>query len=321
MNMHQQSLLKSKEYLYARFKEINITRDYGLSAFLAQQIKAISSSKYTATAKGDIGNLLVLLKDAEIADTGYDIKGSTIWLPYGVKYKKEFVSQMSRELEGKQYEEYCFPNMISREFFKVLCDNVYDFSSQALFISGNSFQAVLKPTGESSIYPALARWIGEGKKLPIKLFQSGPFFRYKSSPHSYLRPFESSFMLEAHSAFASRDEMLSEFTDVLDVCKRWVDLLCLDTLMVSRPIEYNKPVSEQTIGFDVILPNGKTIQTAIAYLQSQIFSKPYQFAFESNGAKTTTHQITFGITERNIYTSLFVHADEFGLRLPSKLAP
>lgn len=324
MNTHRQNeIIKTKRYLYDRLSNLSNAGGYDISKSLTQQIQAISIYSYSDAANGQMNNFLDLLKDADIADLEYGIAGSAIWLPNGVKYKNRFVSLMSRDLVDHNYDEYVFPNLINPADFQVLNDKIYDFDSQALKVSAHNLQAVLAPTGEAAIYPVVSRWLREGKELPLRIFQSGPYFRYKSSPNAYLRPIECSFMLEAHGIFSTEDEMNAEFKKALLICERWAKLMCLDTFVVSRPIEFNKPVSEQTVGYDVLLPNGKTIQAVMAYLQSQIFSKPYEVKFKDNKTKTekTTEQITFGITERSIYTALFVHVDDLGLRLQSALAP
>lgn len=317
----QKSLSQTRQYLYNRLKDISLSEDYHLSASLTQQIQALSMYAYTPTTRGDMRNFFVLLKDADIVDTDYAIKGCAIWLPHGVKYKNQFVSQFSQDLANYNYEEYLFPNLVSTEDFATLCNEIYDFDNQALKVSAHDMSAVLKPTGESAIYPAVARWIKEGKQLPMRIFQAGPYFRYKSAANAWLRPIECSFMLEAHGIFASKDDMDDEYERALEISARWMRALCLDAFVVSRPIAFNKPVSTKTIGFDVLLPNGKTIQAGMAYLQSQIFSRPYGVTFHDKGTKKVTEQLTFGITERSIYTSLFVHVDDLGLRLPSTIAP
>lgn len=317
----QKSLSQTKRYLYNRLKSLAISGDYHLSASLTQQIQALSTYKYTPTAKGDTRNFFVLLKDADIVDTDYAIKGCAIWLPHGVKYKNQFVSQFSQDLVDYNYEEYLFPNLVSSDDFATLCNEIYNFDSQGLKVSAHDISAVLKPTGESGIYPVVARWLKEGKQLPLRIFQAGPYFRYKSAANAWLRPIECSFMLEAHGIFASKDDMNDEYERALEISARWMRVLCLDAFVVSRPIAFNKPVSTKTIGFDVLLPNGKTIQAGMAYLQSQIFSRPYGVTFHDKGTRKAAEQLTFGITERSVYTSLFIHADDLGLRLPSPMAP
>jgi prolyl-tRNA synthetase len=317
----QEALSQTTQYLYDRLKSLPISGDYHLSDSLTQQIQALSTYKYTSTANGDMRDFFVLLKDADIVDMDYAVNGCAIWLPHGVKYKNQFVSEMSKDLVDYNYEEYLFPNLVSPKDFATLCDEIYDFDNQALKVSAHTMSAVLKPTGESAIYPTVARWLKEGKRLPLRIFQAGPYFRYKSGANAWLRPIECSFMLEAHGIFASKNDMNDEFERALEICGRWARLLCMDAFVVSRPVAFNKPVSTKTVGFDVLLPNGKTIQAVMAYLQSQIFSRPYGVTFNDKGKKKATEQMTFGITERTIYTSLVIHADDLGLRLPATMAP
>jgi prolyl-tRNA synthetase len=186
----QESLSQTKQYLYNRLKSLTTSGDYHLSTSLTQQIQALSTHKYTPTTKGDMRNFFVLLKDADVVDTEYAIKGCAIWLPHGVKYKNQFVSQFSKDLVDYNYDEYLFPNLVGSDDFATLCDEIYDFDSQALKVSAHDMSAVLKPTGESAIYPTVARWLKEGKQLPLRVFQAGPYFRYKSAANAWLRPIE-----------------------------------------------------------------------------------------------------------------------------------
>ncbi len=265
------------------------------------------------------------LEDLRIIDLHYPVSGCIVWLENGMPFRNLFIKQMTDALRSKEYSEVLFPSLISEKSFDTLRTAIYDFSDVVFNVEKKKLKYILKPTGETAIYPTVARWLKSGTKLPIKIFQSGPFYRYKSKVNSYLSPLESSFMVEAHGFFSTKSEMALEFKQALKICSKWSNLLCFDCLEVDRPVFLNKPVSTKTIGFDTIVPWGQTLQTSVAYIQDRIYSKAFNICYPNknigeDGSKNI-FQITFGISERNALTCLLLHSDQLGMRMPSNLAP
>jgi len=313
-------LALTRQYIYGRILELRNTQNFELARPLSELLQLLADTPYRAVVDGDIQALLSLLRTTGFADTTNTNYGSTIWLPSGTKFMNHLVNTFKQEVLKLGYEEYVFPGLVSPENFDILADNIYDFTGNAFLVSRGSTKAVLKPTGEAIIYPVVASWLrNEECKLPLRIFQTGPYYRYKSAPHPYLRPMDSALMLEAHGFFKNRVAMNKEFARSVKLCESVASALCMDAYVVSRPISFNKPVSEETVAYDTLLPNGKTIQTLLAYKQGQVFSRP--FNVKSKDSKDYTYQVTYGMTERTLYTTLFIHADPLGLRIPEKLAP
>jgi len=264
------------------------------------------------------------LEDLRIIDLHYPVTGCIVWLENGMPFRNLFIKNMTDCLSLEAYSEVLFPSLVSEKSFNILKARIYDFSEVVFDVSKKKLKYILKPTGETAIYPTVARWLKSGKKLPIKIYQSGPFYRYKSKINSYLSPLESSFMIEAHGFFSSKREMLSNFNRAFKICSKWCELLCLNCLVADRPVYLNKPVSTKTIGFDTILPWGKTLQTSVAYVQDRIYSKAFNISRPKAGGEKKSEyvfQITFGISERNALTCLLLHSDKYGMRMPINLAP
>lgn len=314
------TLIASQKYLYERVVKLQESKQYALAKPLVDLFKSLTKTTHLDVANGDIQALLALMRTTGYADTSNNNYGSTVWLPNGAKFMKLLNAEYVDKMKQLQYEEYTFPGLVSPDNFKILSDNIFDFSKNAFAVSRGDTKAILKPTGEAIIYPIVASWLREDFcKLPLRLFQIGPYYRYKSAPHPYLRPMDSALMIEAHSFFADRKSMVAEFNDAIKLSEKLATILCIDSYVVSRPVSFNKPVSEETVAFDVLLPNDKTIQTLLVYKQGQVFSRP--FNIQPKHSKDFTYQVTYGLTERTVYTTLFVHADSLGLRLPSRLAP
>lgn len=320
MEPYATQLTGTRHYLYGRILGLRNTNQYSLVKPLVNLFKSLSRMPYADVVSGDIQALLGLMRATGYADTNNNGYGSTVWLPNGVELMRLLSAEYIAKMKQLQYEEYTFPSLVSLGNFNILSDNIYDFSKNAFTVSRGDMRAVLRPTGEAIIYPVVASWLREDFcTLPLRLFQVGPYYRYKSAPHPYLRPMDSALMIEAHGFFSDRELMSAEFSDAIVLSEELAEILCVDPYVVSRPTDFNKPVSEETVAFDVLLPNDKTIQTLLVYMQGQVFSRP--FNIQSKKTKDFTYQVTYGLTERTIYTTLFIHADVLGLRMPARLAP
>jgi len=326
--MHDKNIYQfiSKSILELNDLAANST-DVLLAKFLKNQIILFQKTKVklpsskTTLLKKFFDNLL----QAQICDLSYSTKGSIIWMPYGFRYYNLIKNYITSTLNSSSYDEYLFPNLLTQENFEILNNEINDFRAGIfqLFNDGNATNLYLKPTGESIIYPIIRDWIKKGVlNPPVKLFQSAPYFRNKRNSNPFMNPIESSLMIEGHGIFISKQNMEDEYNKSRDLCHLWLNSLCLAPFDVERPKFGNFPVSLSTSGFDIIMPWGKTYQTVVAYLQSKIFSEKFGIvAYNEKGKPQNTYQITFGFTERTMLTTLLLHMDCFGFRLPSKFSP
>jgi prolyl-tRNA synthetase len=71
----------------------------------------------------------------------------------------------------------------------------------------------------------------------------------------------------------------------------------------------------------VVLPWGKTLQTAVAYEQGQLFSRAFEVRSRCGNEWKYVYQTTCGLSEKTIIAALLVHSDQVGLRIPPAFAP
>jgi prolyl-tRNA synthetase len=263
-------------------------------------------------------NFSDLLRLTGVVDDRYPIKGCHVQRPYGARYVRLAVDRMIENLEAMGYGLHAFPNLLDPADVSRIDRLVTPVREQVFTVRRGEIEFALKPTGEPAIYPMFRQWIAEGEPLPLRVCQVGPYFRPRRVPVHLLSSHESAVMVEGHTANATSDEMNEDFNRARYILRKWLAMLLLASVEVVRPSWGNRPVSLTTVGFDVFLPWGKMAQTGVAYLQGQVFSRAFNIVTR---AGEPTWQTTFGITERNLFIALLLHADRIGLRIPPAIAP
>jgi len=76
------------------------------------------------------------------------------------------------------------------------------------------------------------------------------------------------------------------------------------------------------MAFDVIMPNGKTLQIGTIHNLGQTFAKTFDITFEDkDGEHKLVYQTCAGLSDRVIASIIGMHGEEKGLRLPPKVSP
>ena len=168
-----------------------------------------------------------------------------------------------------------------------------------------------------------ALWIRTHIDLPIKYYQIVNTFRYETKhTRPLIRVREITTFKEAHTAHATKEESDEQIQDFIAIYKEFFDDLGIPYLISKRP-EWDKfPGADYTMAFDVIMPNGKTLQIGTIHNLGQTFAKTFNITFEDkDGEHKLVYQTCAGVSDRVIASVIGIHGDEKGLRLPPKVSP
>ena len=268
-----------------------------------------------------------ILENANITDSRYPIKGMAIWMPYGFQIRKHTM-EIIKQLLDKDHEEVLFPMLIPESELAKEGIHVKGFEDEVYWVTkGGSRelneQLALRPTSETAIYPMYALWIRTHIDLPIKYYQIVNTFRYETKhTRPLIRVREITTFKEAHTAHATKEESDKQIQDFIEIYKKFFDGLGIPYLISKRP-EWDKfPGADYTMAFDVIMPNGKTLQIGTIHNLGQTFAKTFNITFEDkDGKHKLVYQTCAGLSDRVIASIIGIHGDEKGLRLPPKVSP
>lgn len=267
-----------------------------------------------------------LLQETEYIDTRYDVAGSAVWLPYGLRARELFFRSVQDQLLEQGYKRYEFPYLLPETYLNRQKDAVASFEDDVCWVTAFGHKQLdehyyLRPTGEAQIYPVVENWFLSQSDLPLKMLLCQPRFRASSTGTPLLMG-QGLTMMEGHGLFASQDDAAGEISKAIQYLESALKIAGLDPFTVERPLWGNNPVSESTYGFDIVTPFGQTLMVAALYLQGTIYSKPYNLRFQTkDNQMELLSTINWGLSTRVFAASLLLLADESGLRVMPDFSP
>jgi bifunctional glutamyl/prolyl-tRNA synthetase len=259
----------------------------------------------------------------------YDVSGCYIFRPWSYKIWESIVKFFDGEIKKLGVENCYFPMFVTKGALEKEQTHVADFAPEVAWVtkSGQSDLAepiAIRPTSETVMYPAYAKWIQSYRDLPIKLNQWNSVVRWEfKHPQPFLRTREFLWQ-EGHSAFATKEEAVEEVYAILDLYRRVYEELLAIPVIRGRKTEKEKfaggDFTTTTEAF--ISASGRGIQGATSHHLGQNFSKMFDIVFDDpeTGEKRLVYQNSWGLTTRTIGVMVMVHADNTGLVLPPRVA-
>jgi prolyl-tRNA synthetase len=261
-----------------------------------------------------------LLELAEIADRSYPVKGTFVWMPYGMQLMKNIVAILDRAFQEHGIEETQFPLFVPMEFAKQNENWFEGFKDEAFYTAEK--ELLLRPTGEPAMYPIFKLWIKKGK-MPIKIYETISSYRNESkTTHTLIRDREITFWHEIHTVHKTRDESLEEAdTHKAIYDSLWIDALNIPPISVSKPKYEIFAGAESAYEFYTILPDGRLLENGSINNLGQAYAKKFDLYIDNNGSKEYVWQVCTGNGARTIAAVISIHGDDKGLVVPPKIAP
>jgi len=268
-----------------------------------------------------------VLIDGKIMDYRYPIKGCGVWLPYGFKIRENVFRIIRNQLDSTGHSETMFPLLVPETSLQKEAEHVEGFEAEVFWITQGGKKQLktrfaLRPTSETIIGPMQHLWIRSYVDLPLKLYQVVTVFRYETkATRPILRMREIDFK-EAHTAHATAEEAEEEVKEEIDNYKKIFDELDVAYTISRRP-EWDKFAgANYSTAFDLICPDGRTLQIGTVHNLGQHFSKAFDITYETkDGDRQQVWQTCAGISGRGIAAVLIAHGDDHGIILPPKIAP
>jgi prolyl-tRNA synthetase len=290
-----------------------------------------------------------IVEASELIDKRYPIKGMDVWRPYGWKTMRLIDSHTHSEMERTGHGECNFPLLIPEDLLEkenrlvsllkrareqgVDPDELRHeeedagFKKEVYWVrhAGENKLDVpmfLRPTSETAMYTMFPLWIRSHADLPLKIYQTVNTFRYETKQtRSFIRVREIHFF-EAHTAHKNEEDATQQIEEDLDIVNRLMHKFALPAIISKRPIWDTFPGAWYTIGIDVIMPNGRTLQVASVHHYRDQWAKAFDITYENKeGTHAYVHQTTYGMSERLLGAIVGMHGDDAGLKLPPTVSP
>ncbi|KAI9220233.1 hypothetical protein BC828DRAFT_348520 [Blastocladiella britannica] len=258
----------------------------------------------------------------------YDVSGCYILRPWAYGIWQQVQGFLDGLIQESGVENCYFPMFVSGKALEREKDHVEGFAPEVAWVTkaGSSDLAepiAIRPTSETVMYPAYAKWIQSHRDLPMRLNQWCNVVRWEfKHPQPFLRTREFLWQ-EGHTAFQTKEEADAEVIEILDYYRRVYEELLAVPVVPGRKSEKEKFAGGlYTTTVEAFVPvTGRAIQGATSHCLGQNFAKMFNIQINAeNGENQYVWQNSWGLTTRVIGVMVMVHGDNKGLVLPPRVA-
>src|SRR3989338_7441063 len=267
------------------------------------------------------------IQKAELAEYT-DVSGCMIFRPrvFGIWEKlTEFLDAKIKKLGVKNAY---FPIFIPEHLLTKEKDHVEWFAPEVAWVTqgGNSpltEKLAVRPTSETIMYDAYAKWIRSYRDLPLKINQWVNVVRWEfKHPVPFLRGREFLWQ-EGHTVFAKKADAEKEVLDILELYRQvFEDYLAIPVIKGRKSENEKFAGADYSTSVETLTPSGKAVQAATSHHLGQRFAKSFGIEFlDENSQKSIPFQNSWGFSTRSIGAMILFHGDDKGIVIPPKVAP
>ncbi len=269
-------------------------------------------------------NTLVLA--ADMADYG-PARGTMIIKPYGWALWENMQAALDRRFKATGHMNAGFPMLIPYSFLQREAKHVEGFSPELAMVThggGEELEEplVIRPTSETLIGHAFAKWVQSYRDLPILLNLWNSVVRWELRTKLFLRTSEF-YWQEGHTAHATQDEAAFETRQMLDV---YTDFAVNEAAIPVIPGEKSDGErfagADRTFTIEAMMGDCRALQSGTSHNLGQNFAKAFDIQYlDPSNVQQHVWTTSWGLSTRFIGAIIMVHGDDKGLILPPRLAP
>jgi prolyl-tRNA synthetase len=269
-------------------------------------------------------NQLVLR--AELADYA-PVRGCMIVRPYGWALWENITAALDSRFKATGHVNAAFPLLIPRSFIDKEKSHVAGFSPELAVVTHGGGEKldeplVIRPTSETIIGHAYAKWIQSYRDLPVLINQWNSVVRWELRTKLFLRTLEF-FWQEGHTAHATAEEAEAETRQMVDVYTDFARNEAAIPVIPGRKSESEKFAgADVTYSLEAMMGDGKALQFCTSHNLGQNFAKAFEIRYlDKTGVLQHCWTTSWGLSTRTVGAIIMVHGDDQGLILPPRLAP
>lgn len=277
-----------------------------------------------------------VIRAADLAESS-PARGCMIIRPWGYGLWERIKDELDQRIKATGHENAYFPLFIPLSLLQKEADHVEGFAKECAVVTHHRLEEVdgkliptgeleepliVRPTSETIIGEAYARWVQSYRDLPILINQWANVVRWEMRPRLFLRTAEFLWQ-EGHTVHADEDEARQEVLRMLEVYREVVeDILAIPVILGEKTENERFPGAVTTLCLEAMMQDRKALQAGTSHYLGQNFSKAANISFlDRDGESKFAHTTSWGVSTRLIGGLIMVHSDDDGLRLPPRVAP
>ena len=267
-----------------------------------------------------------VVKAAKLADYT-SVKGCIAIEPNGYAIWEKIQSIMDKKFKELGHVNVQMPLLIPEHLFNQEKELIEGFAPELIWVTEAGDKKIeerlaIRSTSETLFCDYYKKHITSYKDLPKLYNQWCNVFRYEKETRPFLRSREFLWQ-EGHTVHATAEEAEAETKQMMEVYK-WFnhEILAIPSITGKKTEKEKFAGAEYTITNEDLMYNGVCLQDGTSHYFGQKFSKAYDVKFTNKENKDEyAYYTTWGKTTRAIAAIIMVHADDYGLVLPPRIAP
>jgi prolyl-tRNA synthetase len=280
-----------------------------------------------------------VVRAADLAENS-EVRGCMVIKPWGYGIWENIQSQLNSMIKASGHKNAYFPLFIPLSHFEQEAAHVEGFAKECAVVTHHRLEVgpdgkmrpapsaelteplVIRPTSETIIGSAFARWIQSYRDLPILINQWANVVRWEMRPRLFLRTAEFLWQ-EGHTAHETEQEAIEEAVQMLEVYATFArNHLALPVYHGEKTDSERFPGAVQTLCIEAMVQDRKAIQAGTSHFLGQNFAKAAGIKYISrHGAEEYVWTTSWGVSTRLIGALIMMHADDDGMILPPRVAP
>ena len=267
-----------------------------------------------------------VVRAAKLADYT-SVKGCIAIEPNGYAIWEKIQSIMDKKFKELGHVNVQMPLLIPENLFNKEKELIEGFAPELIWVTevgDKKFdeRLAIRSTSETLFCDYYKKHIRSYKDLPKLYNQWCNVFRYEKETRPFLRSREFLWQ-EGHTVHATEEEAIKETEQMMEVY-RWFnhEILAIPSIVGKKTEKEKFAGAVYTITNEDLMYNGVCLQDGTSHYFGQRFSKAYDVKFTNKDNKEEyAYYTTWGKTTRAIAAIIMVHADDYGLVLPPRIAP
>ncbi len=280
-----------------------------------------------------------VIAEADLAEES-GVRGCMVIRPWGYGIWERIQRLLDDRIKATGHENCYFPLFIPLSYFEKEAEHVEGFAKEMAVVTHHRLIAdgkggltpdptakleeplVVRPTSETVIGAAFARWVQSWRDLPVLINQWANVVRWEMRTRMFLRTSEFLWQ-EGHTAHVSAEEAREETLKMLEVYRSFAeDCLALPVVAGEKPENERFPGAVATYSIEAMMQDGKALQAGTSHYLGTNFASAQNIRFQSAGGELElAHTTSWGVSTRMIGGVIMVHGDDDGLRVPPRVAP
>lgn len=229
-----------------------------------------------------------LIGAADLAENS-EVRGCMVIKPYGYALWENMQGALDGMFKATGHRNAYFPLFIPLSYLEKEAEHAEGFAKECAVVTHHRLKQtpdgklvpdgelaeplVVRPTSETIIGAAYARWVQSYRDLPILLNQWANVVRWEMRPRLFLRTAEFLWQ-EGHTAHETKDEAIVETEKMLGVYETFCrDYLALPVVTGRKTANERFAGAEDTLCIEAMVQDRKAIQAGTSHFMGQNFAE------------------------------------------------